>query len=53
MSYAGHDVLEVSLEWMYGAITFLTGPADANQKSEHISAHTIASLTHNNRELNT
>ena len=22
--YAGHDVLEVSLEWMYGAITFLT-----------------------------
>ena len=24
-AYAGHDVLEVSLEWMYGAITFLTG----------------------------
>ena len=23
--YAGHDVLEVSLEWTYGAITFLTG----------------------------
>ena len=23
--YAGHDMLEVSLEWMYGAITFLTG----------------------------
>ena len=22
--YAGHDVLEVSLEWTYGAITFLT-----------------------------
>ena len=23
--YAGHDVLEVSLKWTYGAITFLTG----------------------------
>ena len=23
--YAGHDVLEVSLEWTYGAITFLNG----------------------------
>ena len=23
--YAGHDVLEVSLEWTYGAITFLSG----------------------------
>ena len=24
--YAGDDVLEVSLEWTYGAITFLSGP---------------------------
>ena len=23
--YAGHDVLEVSLKWTYGAMTFLTG----------------------------
>ena len=43
--YAGHDVLEVSLEWTYGAITFL---ADVNRKSEHVLTSAIASSTRDN-----
>ena len=35
--YAGHDVLEVSLEWRYGAIAFLS--SDVHQKSELVIAH--------------
>ena len=43
--YAGHDVLEVSLEWTYGAITFLTG--HTNRKSEHVIG---CAMSHSNEQ---